>query len=86
MKLTCCQLLIHFTLFSIVAAIKAMNGPTIPWSSGRQDAIDVSFVTPDGRLPNAESGPPGADKSDADHLRDIFYRMGKLMMADKKNG
>lgn len=40
------------------------------------DAIDVSAVTPDGRLPNADSGPKGADPSDADHLRSIFYRMG----------
>jgi catalase (peroxidase I) len=60
----------------LVAAIKAMGGPTIGWSSGRSDAPDPSSVTPDGRLPNADSGPPGADKDDAQHLRDIFYRMG----------
>jgi cytochrome c peroxidase len=59
-----------------VAAIKTMGGPTIPWSSGRVDEMDPSAVTPDGRLPNADSGPSGADKSDADHLRAIFYRMG----------
>ena len=59
-----------------MTAIKEMGGPTIPWSSGRVDAMDPSAVTPDGRLPNAESGPLGADKSDADHLRSIFYRMG----------
>jgi cytochrome c peroxidase len=53
-----------------------MSGPTIPWKSGRADALDPSAVTPDGRLPNADSGPPGADKSDADHLRSVFYRMG----------
>jgi len=52
-----------------------MGGPTIGWSSGRNDQ-DESFVTLDGRLPNADSGPPFADKSDADHLRTIFYRMG----------
>jgi cytochrome c peroxidase len=56
-------------------SIKALGGPTIPWSSGRADALDPSAVTPDGRLPNADSGPPGADKADADHLRSIFYRM-----------
>jgi cytochrome c peroxidase len=59
-----------------VAAIQAMGGPTIPWSSGRVDALDASAVTPDGRLPNADSGPPGADPDDAAHLRAIFNRMG----------
>lgn len=53
-----------------------MGGPTIPWGAGRVDALDPSAVTPDGRLPNADSGPKGADKSDADHLRTVFYRMG----------
>jgi cytochrome c peroxidase len=53
-----------------------MGGPTIPWRSGRVDEMDPSAVTPDGRLPNADSGPPGAEKSDADHLRAIFNRMG----------
>lgn len=53
-----------------------MGGPTIPWSAGRVDAIDPSAVTPDGRLPNADSGPRGADKDDAAHLRTIFNRMG----------
>lgn len=38
--------------------------------------MDPSAVTPDGRLPNADVGEPGVDKSDGDHLRDIFYRMG----------
>ena len=65
---------IIFSLFT-VASIKAMGGPTIPWSSGRVDA-PVEAVTPDGRLPNAESGPKGADPSDAAHLRTIFNRMG----------
>ena len=59
-----------------MAAIKTMGGPTIPWSSGRVDEMDPSTVTPDGRLPNADSGPPGADSSDAAHLRTIFNRMG----------
>ena len=52
-----------------------MGGPTIGWSSGRSDQPS-DFVTPDGRLPNADVGEPLADKSDADHLRTIFYRMG----------
>jgi len=58
-----------------VAAIKQMGGPTIGWKSGRTDQPE-EFVTPDGRLPNADVGKPLADKSDADHLRTIFYRMG----------
>jgi cytochrome c peroxidase len=53
-----------------------LGGPTIPWSSGRVDEMDPSKVTPDGRLPNADVGKPGVDPSDAQHLRDIFYRMG----------
>ena len=61
-----------------VTAIKTLSGPTIPWSSGRVDALDPSAVTPDGRLPNADSGPPGADPSDAAHIRTIFNRMGTI--------
>jgi catalase (peroxidase I) len=64
------------TSTTTVTAIKTMNGPTIPWSAGRVDEMDPSAVTPDGRLPNADVGPKGADKTDASHLRDIFYRMG----------
>jgi cytochrome c peroxidase len=52
-----------------------MGGPTIGWKSGRVD-LPAEYVTADGRLPNADSGPPLADKADADHLRNIFYRMG----------
>ena len=64
-----------YTLGGVVA-IRTMNGPTIPWSAGRVDALDPSAVTPDGRLPNADSGPAGADPTDAAHLRTIFNRMG----------
>ncbi len=60
----------------LVTAIKTLGGPTVPWSSGRIDATDASAVTPDGRLPNAETSPLGADPHDAEHLRTIFYRMG----------
>lgn len=67
----------YLIIFSeLVASIRMMGGPTIPWSSGRVDELDKSAVTPDGRLPSADSGPPGADPSDAAHLRTIFYRMG----------
>jgi cytochrome c peroxidase len=50
-----------------VCAIQEMQGPVIPYRPGRQDR-DVSFCTPDGRLPDASQG--------HDHLRNIFYRMG----------
>ena len=59
-----------------MVAIKELGGPKIAWASGRVDALDPTAVTPDGRLPNADVGPAGADKSDAEHLRNIFYRMG----------
>jgi len=64
-----------YTLAGVVA-IRNMGGPAIPFNAGRVDAMDPSAVTPDGRLPNADVGEPGVDKSDGDHLRDIFYRMG----------
>lgn len=48
-------------------AIQEMGGPNIPWRPGRQDR-DVSFCTPDGRLPDGAKGAP--------HLRGIFGRMG----------
>lgn len=50
-----------------VAAIQEMAGPKIPWRPGRVDGFE-QHVTPDGRLPDASQG--------ADHLRNIFYRMG----------
>jgi len=63
-----------YTLSGVVA-VKEAGGPIVPWSSGRIDEPEEA-VTPDGRLPNAETGPKGADPSDAQHLRDVFYRMG----------
>jgi cytochrome c peroxidase len=50
-----------------VAAIQEMQGPIVPFRSGRTDR-DMTFCTPDGRLPDA-------DKNQK-HVRDIFYRMG----------
>lgn len=51
-------------------AIEELGGPRASWKAGRTDyASEDSFTpTPDGRLPDAAQG--------ADHLRDIFYRMG----------
>jgi cytochrome c peroxidase len=44
-----------------------MQGPHIPYRPGRTDR-DVSFCTPDGRLPDASK--------DQNHIRAIFGRMG----------
>ncbi|KAF5610252.1 heme-binding peroxidase [Fusarium subglutinans] len=51
-----------------VTAIRAMGGPEIDWLPGRTDFTDDSKLPPRGRLPDAAQG--------ADHIRDIFYRMG----------
>lgn len=48
-------------------AIQEMGGPDIQWRPGRADR-DISYCTPDGRLPDASQG--------NDHLRAIFHRMG----------
>lgn len=56
-----------------VVAVEAMGGPSVPFRSGRVDAMDPSVVTPDGRLPEADKGNPMAT---AKGLRDVFYRMG----------
>jgi cytochrome c peroxidase len=50
-----------------VAAVQEIDGPKIPWRPGRIDGF-AKDVTPDGRLPDATQG--------ADHIRNIFYRMG----------
>ena len=48
-------------------AIKTMGGPDIAWRPGRVDKPS-SASCPDGRLPDATQG--------AQHLRDVFHRMG----------
>ncbi|KAL1639633.1 heme peroxidase [Diplodia intermedia] len=50
-----------------VCAIQEMQGPKVAWRPGRADR-DVSFCTPDGRLPDASK--------EQNHLRAIFGRMG----------
>lgn len=49
-------------------AIEFMGGPSIPFNFGRTDATDGSACPMVGRLPDASQG--------AQHLRDVFYRMG----------
>lgn len=53
-------------------AIEEMGGPHIEWKQGRSDRdpknLTAKDVPPNGRLPDASQG--------AQHLRDVFYRMG----------
>ena len=55
--------------FAGAVAIEAMGGPHIPFSGGRVDTMDVSLVTPDGRLPEADLGGP---PKTAAGLRSVF--------------
>nr|BAA19611.1 thylakoid-bound ascorbate peroxidase [Spinacia oleracea] len=59
-------------LFQLASAtaIEEAGGPTIPMKYGRVDATGPEQCPEEGRLPDA--GPP----SPAQHLRDVFYRMG----------
>mmetsp|Transcript_33787 Transcript_33787/g.43566 ORF Transcript_33787/g.43566 Transcript_33787/m.43566 type:complete len:362 (+) Transcript_33787:762-1847(+) len=54
-------------------AVETMGGPEVPFTFGRTDLTDGTTSPPDGRLPNADMG---GDVATAQHLRDIFYRMG----------
>jgi catalase (peroxidase I) len=54
--------------FSGANAIELMGGPKIPHSFGRTDHPDGQKCPANGRLPDASQG--------AQHLRDVFYRMG----------
>lgn len=49
-------------------AIELMGGPVIPFNFGRTDASSGASCPALGRLPDAAQG--------AQHLRDVFYRMG----------
>ena len=49
-------------------AVKHAGGPDVPFRYGRSDAADHSFCPANGNLPDAAQG--------AQHLRDVFYRMG----------
>ena len=54
--------------FAAIVAIQTMGGPKIPFRFGRSDAASSAESVDDGRLPDATQG--------ADHIRDVFYRMG----------
>jgi len=49
-------------------AIEFLGGPKVPFKFGRIDAKDEMACPANGRLPDATQG--------AQHLRDVFYRMG----------
>ena len=51
-------------------AVEFMGGPRVEFRAGRTDALsaEVARVPPNGRLPDASQG--------ADHLREVFGRMG----------
>lgn len=51
-----------------VQAIKLMGGPEVPFAYGRTDETTNAKCPANGRLPDANLG--------AQHLRDVFYRMG----------
>ncbi|KAL6885876.1 hypothetical protein ACP4OV_010137 [Aristida adscensionis] len=59
-------------LFQLASAtaIEEAGGPKIPMKYGRVDVTGPEQCPPEGKLPDA--GPT----SPADHLRDVFYRMG----------
>jgi hypothetical protein len=54
--------------FAGAQAVEFMGGPKIPHNFGRSDHGDGKKCPANGRLPDASKG--------AQHLRDIFYRMG----------
>merc|ERR1719433_2345402 len=61
-------------IFACYVAIEEMGGPQIPFRWGRRDAGSAHSddtqltIPPNGRLPDAAQG--------AQHVRDVFYRMG----------
>eukprot|EP00008_Paramoeba_atlantica_P010486 CAMPEP_0201492038 /NCGR_PEP_ID=MMETSP0151_2-20130828/32033_1 /ASSEMBLY_ACC=CAM_ASM_000257 /TAXON_ID=200890 /ORGANISM="Paramoeba atlantica, Strain 621/1 / CCAP 1560/9" /LENGTH=398 /DNA_ID=CAMNT_0047878687 /DNA_START=52 /DNA_END=1248 /DNA_ORIENTATION=+ len=54
--------------FAGTRAVEFLGGPKVPHNFCRKDAANGSFCPPNGRLPDASQG--------AEHLRDVFYRMG----------
>lgn len=64
--------------------IEVAGGPKIPLRYGRKDADKPEDCAPEGNLPAGEGSPggegdprwPKGAKSAAQHLRDVFYRMG----------
>lgn len=61
-----------------MVAVEETGGPKIPFRLGRSDADDGTTSPPDGRLPDADKGSHAATRQ---HIRDIFYRMGKYSLS-----
>jgi L-ascorbate peroxidase len=62
--------------------LQEAGGPKIPMKYGRVDVTAAEQCPPEGRLPDAGPRVP------ADHLREVFYRMGlddKVWMMQKRN-
>jgi len=57
-------------------AIEHAGGPHIPLRVGRRDAQGPEDCTPDGRLPAAAGPFPDKAANPAEHLRNVFHRMG----------
>ncbi|KAI7841584.1 hypothetical protein COHA_004754 [Chlorella ohadii] len=57
-------------------AVQEAGGPFIPLRLGRKDAASEEDCTPDGRLPAAAAPFPAGEATPAQHLRNVFYRMG----------
>lgn len=57
-----------FWALASVVAIKEMGGPDVPFRMGRKDCSSVDESVEEGRHPDGDKG--------ADHLREVFYRMG----------
>jgi len=57
-------------------AIEHAGGPQIPMRYGRIDVVQESECAKEGNLPDAEAPYGTGATTAAEHLRDVFYRMG----------
>eukprot|EP00884_Botryococcus_braunii_P003915 jgi/Botrbrau1/13524/Bobra.0347s0009.1 len=65
-------------LFQLASAtaIEVAGGPKIPLRLGRRDATGPEGCAPEGNLPAGGAPWPNGAPGPADHLRNVFYRMG----------
>lgn len=61
---------------SSALSIELMGGPKIPMRYGRVDVESPEQCPAEGNLPAAKAPFPKDAKSPAQHLRDVFHRMG----------
>ena len=57
-------------------AVEVAGGPEIPMRYGRKDAPGPESETPEGNLPAGGAPWPKGAAGPAEHLREVFYRMG----------